>query len=177
MIDFAKTQGEAAFLKKALGKFGLPSSVNEAIAALAGTIRDHKHLQRLVTETEPSMRTAFYESVRPHLKFQAKPMDVYIADAKQMADREQLPVIQQDGTLKAYSPPQDVATTEKAMAFAIAKRNLYLTCSVCEKNDVFFTVGTETPVAVVMKARRAGWVYDPVDKTETCPACIEAAIG
>lgn len=172
VVDFAKMNGEAFFLKKALAKFGISLNINEAIAQLASTIRDHAHLQRLVTETEPSMRQSFYDSVRPHLKFRAKPMDVYISDAKQMAEREQLPVLQPDGTLQAFKPTQDVATAQKAMAKAIADRNLTLTCSKCTKEETFYCVGAETPVAVIMKARRVGWVYNPVSLTEQCPDCM-----
>lgn len=177
MIDFAKAEGESRFLKKALTKFGISLNINEAIAALASTIRDHAHLQRLVTETEPSMRQAFYDSVRPHLKFRAKPMDVYIADAKAMAEREQLPVLQPDGTLREFRPASDVATVEKAIAKSISDRNLKLVCSKCTKEETFYCVGDETPVAVILKARKKGWVYGTIAQTETCPECMQARLN
>jgi len=172
MIDFGKIQGDSAFLKKIMAKLGIPLSINEAIAALSATIRDHAHFQRLITETDPSFRQSFYDSVRPHLTFRAKPLDVYIADAQQQAEREKLPTLMPDGTLQEFKPAQDVLTAQKAMAQAIAKRTLTLTCSKCTKEESFPTIGEETPVAVIMKARRAGWVYNPVTMTEHCPACM-----
>lgn len=176
MIDFAKMRGEEAFLKRALSKFGINLSVNDAIAQLASTIRDHAHFQRLITEAEPKMRQDFYDSVRPHLKFAAKPLDVYISDAKQMAEREQLPVLTQDGKLLPFKPARDANTAEKdveeAIARSIAERTLMLTCSKCTGMGLFYGLPGETPVAVIMKARREGWVFDPVDRSETCPKCV-----
>lgn len=173
VVDFAKLEGEKAFIKKALAKFGIDLDIGQAIAQLASTIRDHAHMQRLVTETSPEMRQSFYDSVRPNLKFRAKPLDVYIADAQQMAEREKLPTLQPDGTLKEFRPASDVISVEKAMAAAIAARNLTLTCAKCTKEETFYCVGNETPVAVIMKARRIGWVYNPIMKTERCPECMD----
>ena len=59
----------------------LRPSKGELRDLLASTIRDHAHFQRLITESDPSMRQEFYDSVRPHLKFRAKPLDVYVNDA------------------------------------------------------------------------------------------------
>lgn len=173
VVDFAKLSGDTAFLKKAMAKFGITLSINDAIASMSATIRDHEHFQRLITEAEPSFRQSFYDSVRPHLKFRAKPLDVYIADAQQMAEREKLPTLMPDGTLREFRPASDVESVQKAMAASIASRHFVLTCSKCTKQETFYAVGLETPVAVIMKARKVGWMYDPVLKNETCPNCVE----
>jgi hypothetical protein len=178
--DLAKMRGEEAFLKKAMAKFGIKLNIADAIGALASTIRDHAHFERLITEAEPEMRQEFYDSVRPHLKFRAKPLDVYISDAKQMAEREQLPILA-DGKLLPFKPARDVASSvkdaEQAIARGLAERTLRLTCSKCLVEGIFYQVGAETKVGVMMKVRRAGWVYDPVNETETCPQCAEGERG
>lgn len=181
VVDFNKLRNEEAFLKKSLAKFGIKLNINEAIAALAGTIRDHAHFQRLITEAEPSTRQNFYESVRPHLKFRPKPLDVYIADAQQMAEREKLPVLGPNGELLPFRPAQDVATgvrdAEDAIARSIAESTLTLKCVKCTTEETFYKVGAETKVGVMMKVRRAGWVYDPVTETETCPKCASPKVN
>lgn len=174
VVDFAKLEGESAFIKKALTKFGINLDIGQAIAQLAGTIRDHNHFQRLITETEPAMRHSFYDSVRPHLKFRAKPLDVYIAEAGQMAEREQLPMLMPDGTLQEFRPAQDVSSAQKEIAKSVAARNLTLNCTLCTREETFYCVGNETPVTVIMKARKAGWIYNPVSMSEHCPTCMSA---
>ena len=181
MIDFQKLRGEEAFLKKALNKFGISLSINDAIAALAGTIRDDAHFQRLIAEADPKIRQEFYDSVQPHLKFRAKPLDVYVADAQQKAEREKLPLIGENGQLLPFRPARDVATgikdAEEAIARGLAERRLTLTCSKCLAEETFYKVGDETQVGVMIKVRRAGWVYDPERETETCPKCAGVKIG
>lgn len=171
MIDFAKVQNEAAFIKKALAKFGLSMNLNSAIGQLASTIRDHAHLQRLLTEAEPEQRQMLYDSVRPHLKFKAKPLDVYVSDAKQMAEREQLPVMKADGSLEMFRPSEFIVDAQSALSRAIAARTLTLVCAKCTIGQEFYGMEGETPIAVIMKARRKGWVYDPMTETESCPNC------
>jgi len=175
VVDFNKLRGEEAFLKKVLSKFGINLSISDAIAAIAGTIRDHAHFQRLITEAEPKFRQDFYDSVRPHLKFRAKPLDVYVADAQQMAEREQLPMLGLDGQLHPFKPAQDVNTgvkdAEAAIARGLAERILVVKCAKCTTEETFYKVGAETQVGVMMKVRRAGWVFDPETETDTCPTC------
>lgn len=175
VVDLGKVQKETAFIKKALKHFGLPSTVGEAIAALARTIRDHKHMETLLTETLPEDRQDFYDAIRPHLRFQAKPLDVYVSGAGQMAEREQLPTMDAQGMLHPFKPSADVKSLEKhageILAQAIAKRTLTVTCHKCLAQEQFYQVGDETEVGVMIRVRAAGWVYDAHRETETCPKC------
>lgn len=177
VIDFRQMRNEEAFLQRSLKKFGLNTDINQAIAQMGRLVRDHKHFERLLTEAGPELRQELYDSLRPHLKFVAKPLDVYVADAGKMAEREQLPTIGPDGMLHEFQPARDArsieADVEDMLASALAKRTLVVTCAKCTRQQTFFGVGDETPVAVVLKARKAGWIYDykadpPV---EICPAC------
>lgn len=175
MIDFGAVQKEAGFLKKVLRQVGLPLSINEAIAALARTIRDHKHFERILTEIGPAERQDLYDSVIPHLRFTPKPLDVYVAGAGQMAEREQLPTLDEKGNLRAFRPAADVDSVEKhaqeLLLQSMAKRRLTVICHRCLAEENLYQIGDETRVGVVIRLRKMGWVYDPQRETETCPEC------
>lgn len=177
VIDLANSAKEAGFVRKALKRFGLPSDFGAAIAALASTIRDHRHFETVLTSCDPEERQMLYDSCRPHLKFTAKPLDAYVASAGRMAERLQLPVIGPNGELLEFRPAQDVKSAEKsaedAVAAEIAKKTLILVCAKCTRQQSFVAVGNETPVDVILKARREGWVYDHIAQPprEICPQC------
>lgn len=173
VIDLANSAKEAGFVRSALKRFGLPSDFGAAIAALASTIRDHKHFETVLTSCGPEERQLLYDSCLPHLRFTAKPLDVYVASAGRMAERMQLPVIGPNGELREFRPAQDVRSAEKAIAAELAKKTLTLTCAKCTRKQSFVAVGEETPVDVILKARREGWVYDHIAQPprEICPHC------
>lgn len=175
VIDFAKQEREAKDVKGLLKRRGLPSDFGSAIQMLAGTIRDHKHLEVLLTSCGPEERQLLYDGIRAHLRFTPKALDQYVASAGQMAERQKLPVIAPDGSLHAFQPARDVSSAvqdaENAIAAGLAKRILTVTCSKCAAEAQFPQIGDETRVAVVIKARKAGWVYDPVGDCEICPDC------
>jgi hypothetical protein len=177
MIDLGASRNEADFVSKMLKRFGLPTDIGACIAALAGTIRDHKHFERLLTEAPPADRQDLYDALIPHLQFTPKPLDVYVANAGQRAEREQWPVLGPDGMLMPFKPAADVSSLEKdvqeMIAAAMAQRRLMLTCSKCLREETFHAVGEETRVAVVIRARKKGWVYDYASNPprEICPKC------
>lgn len=177
VIDLASTAKEAGFVAKTLKKFGLPSDIGAAIVALASTVRDHKHFETLLTSCEPEERQMLYDSCLPHLKFTAWPLDRYVASAGRMAERLQLPVLGPNGELLEFRPAQDVKSAEKraeqAIAAELAKKTLTLTCAKCTRQQSFVAVGNESPVDVILKARKAGWVYDHIAQSprEICPEC------
>lgn len=177
VVDLAATRQEAGFIGKLLKRCGLPTDLGAAIAALAGTIRDHKHFENLLTSVSAADRQDMYDAIKPHLRFRAKPLDVYIAGVGQRAEREQWPTVAPDGSLKAFKPALDVASIKKdvenMIAAQMAKRTLTLFCTKCTAQESFHAIGEETRVAVVMRARKAGWIYDyTVDPgREICPKC------
>lgn len=177
--NLAEQRDQAAFLKGSLKRYGLNTDFSKAIEALAVMIKDHEHFGYLVMQAEPEFRQEFYDAVRPHLRFRAKPFDSYVASAKQRAEREQLPTIDEAGNLKAFSPAQDASTlrgAEESIAASLAKRTLTLKCAKCTRQSSFSAIGDETPGAVINKARRIGWVYDYKSETprEICPECNAA---
>jgi hypothetical protein len=142
---------------------------------LAPKIRDHKDLEVKLTSAPPSLRTIIYNTVKPYLRFKAWPLDKYVASAGQMAERQQLPVMDIQGMLHPFKPAADVRSVEKhaeeVIASSLAARTLTLTCSKCTRKGYFYAVGQETPAAVMIKARQGGWVYDPAQDVDICPDC------
>jgi hypothetical protein len=61
------------------------------IPQIAFFIRDHAQFRGQLFSVLPEQRRLAYESLRPHLRFAAKPLDVYEAEMKEMAERQQLP--------------------------------------------------------------------------------------
>jgi hypothetical protein len=173
MIDLAKTRKEAGMVGAMLKRRGLPTDIGEAIKVLARTIRDDKHLENLLTSTPPEDRNDLYESVKPHLRFIPKPLDVYVSRVGQRAEREKWPTLDADGRLHEFRSARDVSTVQKLIAAELAKRTLTLVCAKCLKQEVFHQVGEETNVDVILKARKAGWVHDYLSEParEICPKC------
>lgn len=152
-----------------LSRRGLPG-IGAAVAFLADTIRDHKHLETLLTSCSAEERQVLYDGVRAHLKFVPLTLDQYVSRAQNMAEREQLPIMRENGELSAFRPGE-YESEEYAIAKAIATRTLTLTCSKCTKQEDFLGMAGETKVAIIMKARRVGWIYNPATEKEICPKC------
>jgi hypothetical protein len=168
VIDLQQNQQTKSFVDRQLRRFGI-GSINDAIAALAGTIRDHKHLETFLTSIDSlTDRQEVYDSIRSHLRFEAWPLDRYVAAANSMAEREQLPVLGEDGHLHPFKPAQDVKTVEKMIASIVADRQLTLMCSKCTTQDTFYQIGLETSVDMRIKALKDGWILVP---KELCPKC------
>lgn len=179
VVDLGAAQREHRHALAAMRRAGFTGTMGEAIAAIGHNyVRDHKHFERLLTEAGPKLRQELYDALVPHLRFRAKPLDVYVASAGQMAEREQLPVMDQNGMLHEFRPAQDVSSVQKQveglLAEALAERTLILRCGKCTRIEKFFGTEDETKVAVITKARRAGWVYDNSgeDPAEICPECF-----
>ena len=175
MIDLAQNQASASFITKCLKRLGM-QDIGSAIAALAYTIKDHKHLERVLTDCSGEERQMIYDTIVPHLRFTAKPLDVYVANVGQRAEREQWPVML-EGQLREFRPATDVSSiekeAEKLIAADLAKRTLTMTCSKCLKQEKFHQIGAETNVDVIIKARQAGWIHDYLSNParEICPKC------
>lgn len=157
---------------------------------LAYLIRDHGHFRSMLNSCEPAERRHMYDALAPNLSFQAKPLDVYMSELAQAAEREQLPTLGEDGHFKPFKTPELVSqadTQEKtdgaiataAVAEAIARERLWVVCTVCTREDVFRGV---TKQDAVEDARKAGWRHarkhspdsEDSEAVEVCPACVKA---
>lgn len=169
---------KSKFFTKTLRKHGLPGDIPSAVAAMANMIRNHEHLASILSGEPPELRRDTYEAVRPHLRFEAKPLHEYDTDARQKAEREQLPYLAADGSLIPFVPASDAESinrhAEESMMKALAKSTLTLVCAKCLLEEKFYALESETPTAVVRRARITGWRYDfkadPV--VEICPGCV-----
>lgn len=137
------------------------------LMSLAPKIRDHKDMETKLSSAPPHLREIIYEAVKPFLKFKAKPMDKYIVSAKQMAERERLPTMDERGNLHEFKAVEVLTAKE------LSTKTLVLICHKCTREEKFYAIGKETNVDVVMKARKDGWIYNfmAMPPYEICPNC------
>ena len=156
-----------------LGGFGL-STLDDPrglINQLGFLVRDDKHFGQLLIKCPPEQRRAMYDSLKPHLRFEARDLESYIIAGKQMAENEQLPTLGEDGQLHPFQPYEVQSEgVDTAVGAALAKYHLTLTCRKCTREETFD--GWRRADAV-QAAREAGWAYSELnDKgSEICPAC------
>jgi hypothetical protein len=149
---------------------------------LAMFVRDHAHFRTLLNNCEPEHRRDMYEALAPNVRFEAKPLDVYLIESAQDAERRQLPTVGEDGHFKPFRVPEtlssgDDAIATEAVAEALAKERLFMFCVACTREDVFRGITRQDAVA---DARKAGWRMaiknggpEP-EQVEVCPACVKA---
>jgi hypothetical protein len=152
---------------------GDPNLVVGMIARIAPRVRDHEHLMNKLSTVPAEWKQIVYDILKPNLRFEAWPLHRYMSAAADRAVREMLPTMNTEGKFEHFHKPEIIVDAEAALARSLAKRTLTLACSKCAEEGKFYGVGEETPIAVMMKARRAGWVYDNTGDTprEICPKC------
>ena len=145
------------------------------MAQLGFLVQDHEHLRSLLAHCEPENRSAMYDSLRPHLRFAPKALDVYIAESAERATRQDLPTIDEAGNINFRPTPthevgSDVAVAQAAVNASLAEHHFTVTCRSCTKQETFSGV---RKADAVQAAREAGWVYYEVDgkAREICPDC------
>lgn len=136
------------------------------MAQLGYLVEDDAHFKSMLNKCEPSERRNMYESLRPHLRFEPRPLDVYIAELGMEAEIQQLPTVASDGTLQAFRPTE----IRSAIGAEIHKHRLEVVCRRCTKQEFFYG---ERKVDAVEQAREAGWAYDSITSKEICPDCLK----
>ncbi len=169
MSEFSSVRGK---LSNMLAMHGLATldSPSELVGQIGFLVQDHDHLRQLLTACVPEERVSMYEALRPNLRFEPKPLDVYLSESGRIAAQMQWPLVTPDGKFRAYQPP-DVRTVQTACAEAVATGALTLVCRKCTRETVFRGV---TEADAVRAARDAGWTYglDPEGRgREICPDC------
>lgn len=169
MSEFSAVRGK---LNNMLAMHGMATleSPAELVRQIGFLVQDHDHLRQLLTACVPEERVSMYEALRPNLRFEPKPLDVYLAESGRIAEQMQWPLVDSDGKFRAFKPPE-VRTVETACAEAVAKGSLTLVCRKCTREALFPGV---TPADAVRAARDEGWTYglDPEGKgREICPDC------
>jgi hypothetical protein len=161
---------------KTLGFGGLED--RNLFAQIATLYTTHDSFRGLLMSTTPDQRKIAYEAIRPHLRFVAKPLDVYEREIKEKAEREKWDIY--DGT--AYPKPFKTGEIEsaeykldkvaqeaiEATEWEKAKGALEMVCTKC-------TIAQWFPAAkrreALKAAHDAGWRWDERNgvKRTYCP--------
>lgn len=127
------------------------------IHQVAYMVRDHVHFRQILTAVEPEKRTLAYESMKPYLRFEPKALDVYIAEAADLAARRE------------YSPSAIDILAEKAIAQSLHEKEggLTVVCEKCTKIEIFRGANRDE---AERDAHAAGWRSE--DHKNWCPGCV-----
>lgn len=144
---------------KRLGFGGLDDP--NLIPQIAFFIKNHEQFMKQLHSVKPPERRHAYNALRPHLRFPAKPLDVYEAEMKDFADRQQLPIF--DGSV--YGKPYKTAevrlreVAEEALAQNHHEKHggLTVACSKCKVAQIF---RAKTHKEAERAAHEAGWRSD-----------------
>lgn len=154
------------------------------IEQMAVCVRDHEHFRAILVKVEPHKRTTAYEAFRQHLRFTAKPLDVYLTEAAQAAEAERLPVWdEKNQTVTDYSNyhgsdrPFLEVLAERAIKRAAleqkAKGSLTITCAKCTKQANYPALDQ---VGAYAAAVRSGWVFKKIAADESWPCNCSTVI-
>ena len=124
---------------------------------------DHEDFRQLLMKAAPEKRRLAYDSLAPRLMFKAKGFEDYMVEQRawasdQAARKEQI----------ARAPGLPELARQAIEAASEGSGTLTVTCAKCTRQADF---EGETRVAATLKARNAGWVYDPINDREICPKC------
>lgn len=157
--------------------FGGLDDVN-IIQQIATLYPNHDSFRGLLMATRPDQRRIAYESLRPHLAFVPKPLDVYEQETKLRAEKEQWDVIDhnnphfprafQPGEVESEEYRLDRLATEAIQQNAHEKHGgLELICTKCTKAELF---RAKTRKEAEKDSHAAGWRSD--GRKTYCPEHI-----
>lgn len=137
-------------------------------AQIATLYPNHNSFRGLLMSTAPSQRRIAYESLRPHLSFIAKPLDVYEREVKEKAEREQWDVIDPNNphfpqAFKVGEVETEGYRLEKLAQETIkqaqheATGHLELVCTKCTRQEFF---RAKRRIDAEKESRAAGWRSD-----------------
>lgn len=171
-----------------LGQLSDPGLIPQIGFLMGRACTTHEHFRDMLNKCEPAERLNMYEAMRPYLRFEAKPLDVYIAEIKLDAEIKQLPTVQPDGSLKPFQTAEiitdpiaaaaaeaerdrkaaELAQANRILAQTVTSKALWLVCARCTKEATFHGVYKSECVDL---ARAAGWHYSDTEAVELCPNC------
>ncbi len=164
---------EQADIRKVMRRLGFVDADMDEVGQLGVYVRDHDHFRSLLNTCAPEVRYDMYCDMVPYLRFAPKPLDVYLSENADLADRKQLPIITADGGLRAHPGAPDVQSLEfianQAILAERARHRLTLTCRKCTRQAEF--IG-ERKADCITDARLFGWAYDSTSGFERCPVCM-----
>jgi len=153
-----RAQLDRALKQRGLGGIEDPNLVHQ----MGFLIRDHEHFRQVLMAVVPENRVMAYEELRAYLRFEAKPLHVYLAEAADLAGRKE-----QNQT------PLEVVAEEAIKRNRLQQAgvgNLTLTCARCTKQGIFTG---DRRWAAVNEAVARGWMRK--DGKVLCGECAKAA--
>lgn len=124
----------------------------------------HEFFGKMLGSCDADKRREMYEAMRPHLMFEPKPLDVYIAQIKERA-------------AAAESKAQPIAVGEEQ--YQEVEKESATGCVaefVCYRCTHFQRFLGATFVDAVVSGRNSGWVRDLTLQKEVCPKCAKKLI-
>ena len=130
------------------------------VMQMAFMIEGHDHFRSVLSAVKPLQRAMAYHAMRPHLGFVPKPLDVYEAEMKRLAEEKQLPTWNDETKMPEEFEVQDITidklatATLEQMEHEKAKGQLELVCTKCTKAGYF---PAPKRSQAYDKAHREGW--------------------
>ena len=141
MSNFVAQKAKIDHELKRLGFGGLDDP--NLIPSIAFLVKTHDQFRGQLFSVLPEKRREAYEALRPHLRFDAKPLDVYEAEMKELAERQQIPgydnATHQLVPFKAGSAELDLIATEaiRQKRHEDSGGTLEMVCSHCTVSAIF----------------------------------------
>jgi hypothetical protein len=167
-----------------LGKLDDPGLVRQIGFIVGRSVKTHDEFRTLINRCEPAERPNMYEALKPYMRFDLKPLDVYIAENLAIAEAKQLPTIGPNGQLLEFkvpeitskAPPTALQVAQRVINDSFARFRLTVFCPRCTREAVFTGLRREDALEA---ARTAGWRFavaislDKREPIEICPHCVE----
>lgn len=172
MADYSREK-----INKVLGRAGL-AQLSEPMALfdqLAMGIRTHKDFLDVLRKVEADKRPICYQSLAPRLGFKAKPLDVYVAELGQEAERMKLPIYNHETAMLTPFKVAEIGekkpvieqVAEQSIAAEEARMRFDLVCRKCTREQVIFA---DDDAAADKLAEAFGWKREVTGKA-LCPKC------
>lgn len=157
-----RDKAEENAINRVLKARGMPTLDEPGVLmALAYQVQDHTHFMELLRACDPALRRDMYESMRPYLRFIAKPLEDYIIASKEHAEAAELPLMDEYGFLH----PHRIGVVE------VPEIELWAQCAKCQKEGIFCGFNTSDAIFTM---RSSGWAYDESSQqSHVCPECLD----
>jgi hypothetical protein len=172
-IEFADGATKINHLLKSKGLGDLQDRT--LMLQLAMCVASHDHFRAILLKVEPEFRSQCYQALTPHLRFKAKPLDVYLMEGAILAEQMQMPTFDPK-TLEVL--PYKPATFDSRLHETAAEilESVLLECEmkgylnlVCEKCTKEESIPGKTRYMAARTAAKWGWTRK--DEVVRCPEC------
>jgi hypothetical protein len=157
LID--KSAVNRMLMSQGLGKLNDPGLIPQIGFLVSRVVTNHAGFCELIERCEPAERGNMYEAMRPYLRFEVKPLDVYVAEIGMRAEAKRLAVIDpESGELRPFRVPEiktgALGVAQASVEREFAKFHLTLLCKQCTREQTFCGAFKDDAVRF---ARAAGW--------------------